>query len=182
MEKTITIKVDCPDGYKPVFNESTQRVEFVEEFSVKKIDSISTALGLLDSEDKARLQRQKDCLFELITIIKALNRHFNNGNEISLVKNDVYYPYLKFYTKEKTNSIRFKYDNEIYYLVGGDVSDGSSAGVGCFSSGNSVGYSHADVGLLGCATEEIAEYVSKTFPKLIFDALYWGKIDYEWID
>jgi hypothetical protein len=45
-----------------------------------------------------------------------------------------------------------------------------------------VGDSYAHIGLLGCATKEIAKYVSKEFPKLIFDALYWGKIDYEWID
>lgn len=177
-----TIEIECPDGYKPFYNESNQRVEFVEEFTIKRIDSFPTALGLLDVEDKARLQRQKDCLFELITIIKSLNKHFNNGHKINLTENCVFYPYLDFCTEEKENSIKFKYDNKIYYLVGGYVDRGSNAGVGSFSSDSSVGHSYASLGLLGCATREIAEYVSKTFPKLIFDALYWGKIDYEWIE
>ena len=69
--------------------------------------------------------------------------------------------------------------------VGGSAVDGGSAGLGCFNSGNGVGYAVSDVGVLACKSEEIAKYVSTQFGKLVFDACFARHFkgeEFEWLD
>jgi hypothetical protein len=175
-----TIEIECPEGYNPVYKDGT--IQIRKEFKVSDIDSVSNAIMELSVEEIKRNTIQGQALLNLMHIISALNKRCNNGNELYFNEDIVYYPYLNFYTKKKEDSIKFRCNNEIYYLVSGRATNSPTAGIGNFSCLNSVGVSYADASILGCATREIAEYVSKTFPKLIFDALYYGKIDYEWID
>lgn len=59
-----------------------------------------------------------------------------------------------------------------YEILGGYANLGSTSGVGHFHSGDGMGSTWADVGFLGCATEEIAKYISSKFGKLITEAKY----------
>jgi hypothetical protein len=175
-----TIEIECPKGQKPVYKDG--KIIFVNELSMEDIKNSSIACGILSVDEINKLRYQRDRLFTLLTIIKALNKEFSNGNKISLTKDCVFYPHFYFYTKERNNSIRFKHDGKIYYLEGDHAFFGSGDGIGKFDFKHGISNSDVDFGLLGCATLEIAKYVSKTFPKLLFDALYYGKIDYEWLD
>lgn len=98
----------------------------------------------------------------------------------------IYLPWLNYYPKDNNyNSsltpianFKSKDNNTIYTLVGGDYNyyDGGLGSFGC-------GYGDVLInqGLLGCKSKEIAEYFSKTFGKLIFDAIYGQYNNYTWV-
>lgn len=69
--------------------------------------------------------------------------------------------------------------------MGGHAFNGSSSGLGYFSSFTGVGDAYSFVGILACKSKEIAEYVSTQFGKLVFDACFARHFkgeEFEWLD
>lgn len=146
------------------------------EYDINGLNSVEGGLG-------AHLV----AVYKLDIIRKAVNK----GHKLSLTEGRVYYPYVRFYSagssaREAASSNgwklgeTFKADGKKYTLVGGDYSHSCSEGLAFFSSGYGAVLPY--LGLLGCATEEIAKNMSRYFSKEIFEATYAQHLGtYEWV-
>lgn len=181
-----TIEIECPDGYKPIYNAKTGNVEIVPENIMGRIKTYEDArdyLGYLFNSEIHYTESVK-ALAKLQTILDALNEK----HKFNLLT--VWYPWVRFFRmksvpKDAEVIGHFRYQGEKFALVGGRAVTGGYAGLGCFSSSNDVGYAYSLVGMLACKSEEIAKYVSTQFGKLVFDACFArhfeGK-EFEWLD
>ena len=138
--------------------------------------------------------RASAAMCKLNIIRKALNL----CRDLHLIKNpngsNIYYPYNPFvaedstyYTKElKTVKMEIigKVENEgiLYRILGGDTTCSSYEGLGSFEYSSKVGSAWANVGFLGCASEEIARHFGKYFGMLITEAKYGDLPDFEIIE
>lgn len=76
-----------------------------------------------------------------------------------------------------------KSEGQKYTVVGGNVYNGSHAGLGYFGSIIAVSCSWANVGFRSVSRKEIAEHLSKYFGRLIFEVDYSGvNCDWKWVD
>lgn len=171
-----------------------------EELTIPKFENIKTfedalhALGMYRVFDQYPSNISEMAYFNHIDAISKIDiiRKALNGNwKPSLVKDIVYYPFVRFYlankVKDAVNSNREKFgpsfiaDGEKYTLVDGGSSYYSfGVGVGCFCSG--AGHVNANTGLLCCKSEEIAQHMSRYFMKEIFEAIYAQHIGmYKWV-
>ena len=139
----------------------------------------------------ATLSKASAAMFKLNIIRKALNL----GQDLHLTKDPkdfyIYYPYNPFVTKSSTyykseiNSGKMevigkiKSEGEEYNVLCGLANLGSNDGLGYFSSDYGVGAAIANIGFLGCATEEIAQHFGKYFGMLITEAKYGDMVDFE---
>lgn len=139
----------------------------------------------------AEISRASAAMFKLNIIRKALNLGYN----LHLVKktgnSDLYYPTNPFITKSCTfykselESGKIKIIGKIksegnkYYVTGNEATFCLHYGVGCFSEFFGIGGAKADIGFLGCATEDIAKHFSKYFGMLITEAKYADIVDFE---
>jgi hypothetical protein len=122
-------------------------------------------------------------MYKLQIVKKALN---GADWEPKLNTGTIYYPWMSYCLKgnsydssqKSVANFKAKDDNKVYTLVGGDYNY-YSGGLCYFWSG--YGIVSAVRGLLGCKSKEIAKYFSKTFGKLIFDAIYGHYNNYEWV-
>lgn len=181
-----TIEIECPDGYKPIYNAKTGNVEIVPENIMGQIKTYEDArdyLGLV--RDKVSYNKSVNSLAKLQTILDVLNEK----HKFNLLTGTVWYPWVRFFRmksvpKDAEVIGHFRYQGEKFALVGGAI-NGGGAGLGCFYSGVGVGSANSDVGMLACKSEEIAKYVSTQFGKLVFDACFArhfeGK-EFEWLD
>lgn len=183
-----TIEIECPDGYKPIYNAKTGNVEIVPENIMGRIKTYEDAKehlgyfckGAIVYNDSAR------SVAKLQTILDALNE----GYKFDLLTGTVWYPWVRFYRmkavpKDAEVIGHFRYQGEKFALVGGYAYFGSCAGLGFFNSSNDVGYAYSNVGMLACKSEEIAKYVSTQFGKLVFDACFARHFkgeEFEWLD
>ena len=135
--------------------------------------------------------RASAAMFKLNIIRKALNL----GQDLHLTKDPedsyIYYPYNPFVTKSSTyykskiNSGKMeiigkiKSEGKEYNVLGGDVINNSTDGLGSFNSNIGVGYAAVSIGFLGCASEEIAQHFGKYFGMLITEAKYADMVDFE---
>ena len=142
----------------------------------------------------AEISRASAAMFKLNIIRKALNFGYN----LHLVKNagdsDLYYPVNLFITKSctfykselesgKIEIIgKIKSEGNKYYVIGNNADIRRYDGVGCFSEYYGIGSAKADIGLLGCANEEIAKHFSKYFGMLITEAKYVDLVDFKIIE
>ena len=124
-------------------------------------------------------------IYKLDIIRKALN---GTDWKPKMTEGNTYYGWVRFYKKssnvpsDKRIISNFIADGQKYLLVGGFGGSWCSVGLGSFSSRYGYGYSDADLGLLCCKSAEIAQYMSKQFGKLIFDACYAHHVgSYQWI-
>ena len=131
------------------------------------------------------LSEHLTAIYKLGIIRKALN---GANWKPKMAEGDIYYGWVRFYKKssnvpsDKKIIGNFIADGQKYLLVGGFGDCGSSDGLGYFSSGYGYGSSHAYLGLLCCRSAGIAQYMSKQFGKIIFDACYAQHIgSYEWL-
>lgn len=184
MKKTI----ECPDGYKPIYNAKTGNVEIVPENIIGRIKTYEDAKehlgyfckGAIVYNDSAR------SVAKLQTILDALNE----GYKFDLLTGTVWYPWVRFYRmkavpKDAEVIGHFRYQGEKFALVGGCADFGGYAGLGFFYSDDGVGNAVSAVGLLACKSEEIAKYVSTQFGKLVFDACFARHFkgeEFEWLD
>ena len=175
-----TIEIECPDGYKPIYNAKTGNVEIVPENIMGRIKTYEDARDYLGYVESA------NSLAKLQTILDALNEK----HKFNLLTGTVWYPWVRFFRMKSVPKDvdvigHFRYQGEKFALVGGFAGVGSFAGLGVFSSDSGVGYAYSLVGMLACKSEEIAKYVSTQFGKLVFDACFArhfeGK-EFEWLD
>ena len=163
---------------------------------IKTLEDACKALGLnydiisIVAKDVATFSKASAAMFKLNIIRKALNL----GQDLHLTKDPkcshFYYPYNPFVTKSsiiykrELNSGRVKVIGKIkseveeYDVLGGIALDGG-AGLGRFYSDPGVGFASALIGVLGCATEEIAQHFGKYFGMLITEAKYADMVDFE---
>lgn len=166
-----TIEIECPDGYKPIYNAETGNVEIVPENIMGRIRTYEDAVNSL-----AKLQ----------TVLDALNE----GHKFNLLTGTIWYPWVRFFRmksvpKDAEVIGHFRYQGEKFALVGGHAIYGGNAGLGCFDSYSDVGKAYSLVGMLACKSEEIAKYVSTQFGKLVFDACFARHFEgreFEWLD
>jgi hypothetical protein len=138
-----------------------------------------------------KYSRASAAMFQLNIIRKALNI----SQDLHLTKNPegsyTYYPYNPFVTTDSTyyNSEiksgdmetigKIKSEGTMYYVLGGRAYYGGGAGMGRFGSLDGVGAAFADIGFLGCASEEIAQHLSRHFGMLITIAKYGDMVDFK---
>lgn len=183
-----TIEIECPDGYKPIYNAETGNVEIVPENIIGRIRTYEDAVNYLRcvTRDTIYYNRSVNSLAKLQTVLGALNE----GHKFNLLTGTIWYPWVRFFRmksvpKDAEVIGHFRYQGEKFALVGGYASYGGFAGLSVFDSGNGVGRAYSVVGMLACKSEEIAKYVSTQFGKLVFDACFArhfeGK-EFEWLD
>ncbi len=185
------LEIECPEGYKPVFNPNTNTVEIVPEYSMESIKTFEDACKVLNIGESQlhEIKWLSDPHLKCVAKIDIIRKALNKGHNFSLTKGDVYYPWVRFYSKGKVPTLKekdiikdFECEGSRYTLVGGGADSGSGAGLGCFGSGYSVGGASATVGFLSCKDEATALHFSKYFGDLIFDMCYMHQLDYTWID
>lgn len=179
-----TIEIECPDGYKPIYNAETGNVEIVPENIMGRIRTYEDAVNYLGCV--TRDNRSVNSLAKLQTVLDALNE----GHKFNLLTGTIWYPWVRLFRmksvpKDAEVIGHFRYQGEKFALVGGRALFGSAAGLGCFNSSDGVGYASSLVGMLACKSEEIAKYVSTQFGKLVFDACFARHFkgeEFEWLD
>lgn len=183
-----TIEIECPDGYKPVYNAETGKVEIVSEDITARVQTYEDACKIMSRDVYGNVPANfsVDALRKLHVILDALNE----GHKFNLLTGTVWYPWVRFFRmksvpKDAEVIGHFSYQGEKFALVGGNAYHGSTAGLGFFASYYDVGVAFSYVGMLACKSEEIAKYVSTQFGKLVFDACFVrhfeGK-EFEWLD
>lgn len=183
-----TIEIECPDGYKPVYNAETGKVEIVSEDITARVQTYEDACKIMSRDVYGNVPANfsVDALRKLHVILDALNE----GHKFNLLTGTVWYPWVRFFRmksvpKDAEVIGHFRYQGEKFALVGSNANYGGRAGLGSFHSDLGVGYAISHVGLLACKSEEIAKYVSTQFGKLVFDACFVrhfeGK-EFEWLD
>ena len=178
-----TIEIECPNGYKPVYNPDTKKVEIIPDNVMDRVKTYEDArrcLGYVKLGD-VTYNGSINALAKLQTILEALNE----GHKFKLLTGNVWYPWVRFYrvdsVPEGSKIVRyFSYQGEKFALVGGYANYGADSGLGYFLSRNGVGYAYAHVGLFACKDRETALYVSSQFGDLIFQAIYGDLINYYW--
>lgn len=183
-----TIEIECLDGYKPVYNAETGKVEIVPSSSTERIKSFTDATNEMGVclATYMRENQSIESLSRLQLIIDALNE----GHKFNLLTGTVWYPWVRFFRmksvpKDAEVIGHFRYQGEKFALVGGNAYRGGSAGLGYFDSGYSVGSAYSAVGMLACKSEEIAKYVSTQFGKLVFEACFarhFNVGEFKWLD
>lgn len=183
-----TIEIECPDGYKPVYNAETGKVEIVPSSSTERIKSFTDATNEMGVclATYMRENQSIESLSRLQLIIDALNE----GHKFNLLTGTVWYPWVRFFRmksvpKDAEVIGHFRYQGEKFALVGGGALYGGGAGLSFFHSYNDVGRAYSCVGLLACKSEEIAKYVSTQFGKLVFEACFarhFNVGEFEWLD
>lgn len=180
--------IECPDGYKPVYNAETGKVEIVPSSSTERIKSFTDATNEMGVclATYMRENQSIESLSRLQLIIDALNE----GHKFNLLTGTVWYPWVRFFRmksvpKDAEVIGHFRYQGEKFALVGGHALNGGNAGLSYFYSYLGVSFANSAVGMLACKSEEIAKYVSTQFGKLVFDACFVrhfeGK-EFEWLD
>ena len=177
-----TIEIECLDGYKPIYNAETGKVEIVPENIMERIKTYEDAKNYLGGFN---YNEPPNSLAKLQTILNALNENY----KFSLLTGTVWYPWVRFFRMEsvpKNAEVigHFHYRGGKFALVGGSAISGA-AGLGSFYSYDGVGYAFSSVGILACKSEKIAKYVSIQFGKLVFDACFARHFkdgEFEWLD
>lgn len=183
-----TIEIECPDGYKPVYNAETGKVEIVSEDITARVQTYEDACKIMSRDVYGNVPANfsVDALRKLHVILDALNE----GHKFNLLTGTVWYPWVRFFRmksvpKDAEVIGHFSYQGEKFALVGGNADDGGYAGLGFFYSRNDVGTAGSNVGMLACKSEEIAEYVSTQFGKLVFEACFarhFNVGEFKWLD
>lgn len=183
-----TIEIECPDGYKPIYNAETGNVEIVPENITERIKTYEDARDYLKYivRDAVHYNKSVTALAKLQTIIEALNER----HKFNLQTGTIWYPLVQFCrmksVPENAKVIgHFSYRDEKFALVGGNANFGGSAGLGYFNSYHGTGFADFHVGMLSCKSEEIAKYVSTQFGKLVFDAClsrHFEDEEFKWLD
>lgn len=183
-----TIEIECLDGYKPVYNAETGKVEIVSEDITARVQTYEDACKIMSRDVYGNVPANfsVDALRKLHVILDALNE----GHKFNLLTGTVWYPWVRFFRmksvpKDAEVIGHFRYQDEKFALVGGSASYGCCEGIGYFYSYYGVGDAFSYVGLLACKSEEIAKYVSTQFGKLVFDACFARHFkgeEFEWLD
>lgn len=176
--------IDVPEGKIPVYNETTKTVYFVDSDIRERVKTYEDALKVLREERPSYVDDMPKHLAARIkceTILRALN----GDHKFHLTEGTWYYPWLKIYLESSTSK-EYKIESNPLFLYEGKkyrlCSNNSDydGGVACFGAYGGSGRSRAVIGFV-CRSREIADYFSKQFKKLYFDAIYGGILEYEWL-
>lgn len=162
-------------------------------FDFTRIKTFEDALTALEYTESAKVyirntindismySKASAAMAQLNIVRKALNL----GQGLSLIKgSSVWYPNNQFMTENSSycrNEIesgkleiigKIKNEGVIYNVLGGSISFSIFDGVGDFDSRDGGGCATNQVGLLGCASREIAEHFGRCFGMLITEAKY----------
>lgn len=169
-----TIEIECPDGYKPVYNAETGKVEIVSEDIIARVQTYEDACKIMSRDVYGNVPANfsVDALRKLHVILDALNE----GYKFNLLTGTVWYPWVRFFRmksvpKDAEVIGHFSYQGEKFALVGGLATYGGGAS--------------STVGMLACKSEEIAKYVSTQFGKLVFEACFarhFNVGEFKWLD
>ena len=77
---------------------------------------------------------------------------------------------------------KIKSEGKVYYVLGGDNTVNSGEGLGRFLINFDICSTAANVGFLGCASEEIAQHFGRYFGMLITKAKFGDITDFEVIE
>lgn len=183
-----TIEIECPDGYKPVYNAETGKVEIVSEDITARVQTYEDACKIMSRDVYGNVPANfsVDALRKLHVILDALNE----GYKFNLLTGTVWYPWVRFFRmksvpKDAEVIGHFSYQGEKFALVGSCATNGGDVGLGHFHSAYGVGCAYSAVGMLACKSEKIAEYVSTQFGKLVFEACFarhFNVGEFKWLD
>lgn len=179
------VEIECPQGYKPVYDECTGKIQIVPDDIRDCIKTSDDALKKLKLYKISTSNPSINALHELQAVLDVLNE----GHKFDLIKGKIWYPWVTFYVKGKAPKNakvvgEFQYKGIAFLLVGGDTYCCYGAGLGRFLSGDGVGGCDAAVGSLACKDEETAKYVSSQFGKLVFEACFLRHLDpkdFKWV-
>lgn len=90
-----TIEIECPNGYKPVYNPDTKKVEIIPDNVMDRVKTYEDArrcLGYVKLGD-VTYNGSINALAKLQTILEALNK----GHKFKLLTGNVWYPWVRFY-------------------------------------------------------------------------------------
>ena len=116
-----TIEIECPDGYKPIYNAETGNVEIVPENIMGRIRTYEDAVNYLGcvTRDTIYYNRSVNSLAKLQTVLDALNE----GHKFNLLTGTIWYPWVRFFRmksvpKDAEVIGHFRYQGEKFALVG----------------------------------------------------------------
>lgn len=171
---------------------------------IKTFEDALTALNYTEStkvyirntiNDVSMYSRASAAMYKLNIIRKALN--LCHGLHLTKRQDDEPYVYSpcnpimtkdsKYFDDELNHGKMFiigsfKYDGEIYDVLGGCSMCGGIGGLSAFTPFYKYGDADTDNGLFGCATEAIAEHFGKYFGMLITEAKYGDLPGFEIVD
>lgn len=192
MKKQV-IEIEVPEGKKAVWKDGS--VVFVDVDSFENIKSVDDAITYLKDKGMCRellkdlsevtLGSHAEAILKWEIVVAALT----NCEKTHLTTGDRYYPVIQFCRPgcEKNcwgNEIvgRIKSEGQEFVVVGGSVSTGSFAGLGCFDARDGVGSAYAYGGFRSVGSKKIAEHIAKYFGKLLFEVDFGGtNCDWYWI-
>lgn len=180
-----SIEIECPKGYKPVYNPKTGKVDIVPEDITDIIGSYEDAAEYLGYHNH---KTSADDLFEMELILDALNQK----HKFQLFEGNVWYPSVMIFNMKKyipinTNVIgHFFYRGDRYALIGGYAASNEIHGLSYFYDSVNTSFIQSFIGLFACKSEKIAKYVSSKFGKKIFNICFARYLDedddFRWID
>lgn len=90
-----TIEIECPDGYKPVYNAETGKVEIVSEDITAMVQTYEDACKIMSRDVYGNVPANfsVDALRKLHVILDALNE----GHKFNLLTGTVWYPWVRFF-------------------------------------------------------------------------------------
>lgn len=181
--------------------------EDLKPFDFTKIKTFGDALDALGylSTEQNRINSIVNSLYLVskasaaMFMLNIIKRALNKGYDLHITENAknedyTWYPYFRFITKDctcynqklervevkkigKFESKEITYD---VFSIGATV--GSDAGLGGFDFYSNMGNADADIGFLGCATEEIAKHFGLHFGMLVMEAMYGDMVDFKTVE
>lgn len=151
-----TIEIEVPDGKRAVWNNG--KIEFVDVDVIELLKNSKDPEGKLRELISSRIKNTKDSLsdklynlsidyrnapsgshLESIAKLKLFLAYLNGNHKFDLISENAYYPYIRFYLKNKlpkgeTVIGQFKYKGNIYALIDDCIFNGSGTGLADFHS------------------------------------------------
>ena len=209
-ERNVTITLDKAIEWFNSSNATLKEIalqafgkEELTAFDFTRIKTFEDACNTLSIDRKAanylvrvmnEISKASVAMFKLNIIRKALNL----GQDLHLTKDPkdshLYYPYnplvnkSSLYYRSELDSGemevigKVKSEGILYNVLGGVAGSRGGTGFSCFRLYGDVGFADADVGFLGCASQEIAQHFGKYFGMLITEAKYADMLDFEIIE
>lgn len=195
MKKQV-IEIEVPDGKKAVWENGA--IRFVPEGPHWK--SITT-FGDASFYVKNYLPECEDLItsytrampdsYELsVVCYRIVVAALTNNEKRHLTTGDKWYPVVQFCRPKDKNNCwgsvligTIESEGARYSVVGGNATNGATAGLGSFYSLGGVSYSSAPFGFRSVSSKEIAEHISTYFGKLLFEVHYGGtNCDWKWVE
>ena len=187
------LEIEVPDGKKAIWKDG--RVVFKDVDTMESIKTIEDAIQFLT--DKRICEDILDSLYRLpkysfewkIAAYRAVVAAVTYNEQRHLTTGERWFPTIEFCRPGKLKNCygdivvgRIKSEGEEFDVMGGSASYGSSAGLSCFDSDNSVSGAWATVGFRSVGSKKAAMYISKQFGKLLFEISYGGtNCNWEWV-